>query len=34
MVQRYAHLAPEHLSEYATSLEDIFVKPVAPDNVT
>jgi len=34
MVQRYAHLAPEHLSEYANSLEGIVAKSVAPKNVT
>ncbi|NOQ76832.1 MAG: tyrosine-type recombinase/integrase [Methylococcaceae bacterium] len=34
MVQRYAHLAPEHLSGYADSLKGIVAKSVAPDNVT
>jgi len=34
MVQRYAHLAPDHLSDYANKLEGIVEKSVAPDNVT
>ena len=34
MVQRYAHLAPDHLSNYANNLEGIVAKSVAPDNVT
>jgi integrase len=34
MVQRYAHLAPEHLSEYANNLERIVAKSVALKNVT
>jgi len=34
MVQRYAHLAPDHLSDYANKLEGIVAKSVAPDNVT
>lgn len=34
MVLRYAHLAPDHLSEYANNLSGIVVKSVAPDNVT
>jgi len=34
MVQRYAHLAPEHLNDYANSLEGIVAKSVAPNNVT
>lgn len=34
MVQRYAHLAAEHLSDYANSLKGIVAIPVAPDNVT
>ncbi len=34
MVQRYAHLAPEHLSGYANSLVGIVAKSVAPNKVT
>lgn len=34
MVLRYAHLAPDHLSEYANNLSGIVAKSVAPDNVT
>ena len=34
MVQRYAHLAPDHLSSYANNLERIVTLSVASDNVT
>ena len=34
MVQHYAHLAPDHLSDYANKLEGIVAKSVAPKNVT
>ena len=34
MVLRYAHLAPEHLSEYAENLSKIVAKSVAPEKVT
>ena len=34
MVLRYAHLAPEHLNEYASNISGIVAKSVAPDNVT
>jgi len=34
MVQRYAHLAPDHLSEFASNINlEIVAKSVAPDNV-
>lgn len=34
MVQTYAHLAPDHLNNYANNLSGIVAKSVAPDNVT
>jgi Site-specific recombinase XerD len=34
MVLRYAHLAPDHLSEFASNINlEIVAKSVAPDNV-
>jgi hypothetical protein len=33
MVMRYAHLAPEHLAEYAAKINGIVAKSVAAENV-
>lgn len=34
MVLRYAHLAPDHIAEYASNVASIVAKSVAPQNVT
>jgi integrase len=34
MVLRYAHLAPDHLNDYANNVSSIVAKSVAPKNVT